>query len=150
MFGHYIAGVLFTNRHTFRILLFTFHPQIGVCLDGLLFWGSVWSTCLPPSGQDRLKGPTCRPRTHPLRRPLSSKPAFFKRFRVGQKLAVSTEGSHCSGICGQSRPPISCCGNMSLRHLHIPIELVLFGAFHRLLEPLWQRWVSCHFVVQAP
>ena len=35
-FGNYIAGVLFTNRHTFRILLCTFHPQIGVCLDGLL------------------------------------------------------------------------------------------------------------------
>ena len=106
-FGNYIAGVLFTNRHAFRILLCTFHPEIGVCLDGLLMtiWGSVWSTRLPPSGQDRLEGPTCRPLRRPLarplapplRRPLASKPAFLKRFRVGQKQAISTEGSHCSG-----------------------------------------------------
>ena len=49
-----------------------------------------------------------------------SKPAFLKRFRVGQKLAISAEVSHCSGqLCGPSRPPLSCRGNTGLRHVHI-------------------------------
>ena len=80
-------------------LVFTFHPQIGVCSDGLLmimleelFGQPVY--CLPAK---TFKGPTCRPLKRPLRRPLPSKPAFLKRFRVGQKLAISAEGSHCSG-----------------------------------------------------
>ena len=65
----------------------------------------MWSTRLPLPAKTGLEGPTCRPLrrplasplARPLARPLASKPAFLKRFRVGQKLAISAEVSHCSG-----------------------------------------------------
>ena len=89
-FGNYIAGVLFTNRHTFRILLCTFHPQIGVCLDGLLM--TILGLCLvnpftafrprqvrrpymPPT-----KAPTSAPTSAPTKAPTSVQTRIFKAF----------------------------------------------------------------------
>ena len=97
-FGIYIAGVL-SQIDIPSESFSTFHQQIGVCLDGLLMilLGLCVVNPFTASGQDRIEGPTCRPLRRPLTRPLASKPAFFKRFRVGQKLAISVEVSHCSG-----------------------------------------------------
>ena len=88
--GTYIAGVLLRIDIPSESCLSTFHPQIGVCLDGLLMilLGHCVVNPFTASGQDRTEGPTCRPLRRPLarpvarprRRPLASKPAFFKAF----------------------------------------------------------------------
>ena len=99
-FGVYIAGVLSQIDIPSESCFSTFHPQIGVCLDGLLMilLGLCVVNPFTASGQGRsIEGPACRPLRRPLARPLASKPAFLKRFRVGQKLAISAEVSHCSG-----------------------------------------------------
>ena len=122
-FGTYIAGVLSQIDIPSESCFSTFHPQIGVCLDGLLMilLGLCVVNPLTASGQDRIEGPTCRPLrrplarplARPLRRPLASKPAFLKRFRVGQKLAISAEVSHCSG---QLLRTIMCSSILSRKH----------------------------------
>ena len=138
--GIYIAGV-FTNRHTFRILFFTFHPQIGVCLHGVLMiiFGLCLVNPLPPSEQDKLEWPTCRtlrrplacPLVRPLKRPLASKPAFFKLFGLVKNWPFPLRDSTVAG---------SFAGNHVL-HCFVAVTWVcdmctyLFGVLHRLLGP---------------
>ena len=107
VFGTNIAGVLFTNRNTFRILFFYFPPTdrclFGWSVDdilGALFGQSV--CCLPAKQVNRpymppTKARTSAPTSAPTKAPTSVQTRIFKAFRVGQKLAISAEGCHCSG-----------------------------------------------------
>ena len=83
---------------------FFYFPPTNRCLFGWSVDDSFGALCDQPvhrfrPRQDRraYMPPTKAPTSAPTRRPLASKPAFLKRFRVGQKLAISAKVSHCSG-----------------------------------------------------